>query len=75
MHAVGASYTPAVCRITGAKCSIRSRLSARRSLRKSKMISLTPSLAKVATSSAICPAGPEKGRRSLPWPSSDWLGS
>lgn len=48
----GATYTLAVCRTTGAKLSIRSRLSARLSLRKSKTISLTPRRANAAMSSA-----------------------
>ena len=49
-----------------AKRSMRSRLSDRVSLRKSKVSSLTPRAAKAPMSSAIAWGLPEKGRRSPP---------
>ncbi len=53
-------------RTVSAKRSIRSSVSGRCSLRKSKTSSLTPSFSYVATSSTTCWAVPEKGRRSAP---------
>jgi len=64
-----------VVRRIGAKRSIRSRLSSKRSLRKSKTISLTPSLAKAAMSPSTSPVEPEKGRRSPVRASRVWVGS